>query len=46
MKQLVQLAAFVVPVVAVMACQQTGAAGDDTGPMTAADTIALGIASL
>ena len=42
MKHLVRLAAFLAPVVGVTACQQAGAGGDDTGPMTAADTIALG----
>jgi hypothetical protein len=42
MKHLVRLAAFVVPAVVVMACQQTGAAEGDAGPMTAADTIAFG----
>ncbi|HEX6315225.1 MAG TPA: hypothetical protein VFZ73_10225 [Gemmatimonadaceae bacterium] len=41
MKHLVRWAAFAVPVV-VMACQQAGAEGDDGGPMTASDTIALG----
>ena len=42
MKHGVRLAAFVVPVVAVMACQPAAATGDDDGPMTTADTIALG----
>jgi hypothetical protein len=41
MKHLVRFAALTVPVVVVMACQPAGAEGGD-GPMTTADTIALG----
>jgi hypothetical protein len=42
MQQLVRIAAFIMPMVLVSACQQAGAGADDNGPMTAADTIALG----
>ena len=40
--RLSRVAAFVLPVVVISACQAAGAGEADDGPMTAADTIALG----
>ena len=40
--RLSRVAAFVLPVVVIAACQKAGAGDADDGPMTAADTIALG----
>jgi len=40
--RLCRVAAFVMPVVVIAACQKAGAGDADDGPMTAADTIALG----
>lgn len=40
--QLGRVAAFVLPVAVIAACQKAGAGDTDDGPMTAADTIALG----
>ncbi len=42
MKHLVRLAAVLAPVAGVMACQQAGANAAGEGPMTTADTIAMG----